>query len=89
MRKTDASGTRKRDTSQEYCPNDVCPSRGKIGQGNIVIHDTSRGRLKCKVCKKTFNHRRGTALEGIRKPDELFVTVISLISSDFSAQFLI
>ncbi len=54
-----------------------------------MIHDTSRGRLKCKVCKKTFNHRRGTALEGIRKPDELFVTVISLISSDFSAQFLI
>ena len=80
MRKTDASGTRKRDTSQEYCPNDACPSRGKIGQGNIVIHDSSRGRLKCKVCKKTFNQRRGTALEGIRKPGELFVTVISLIS---------
>lgn len=53
---------------------------GKIGQGNIVIHDSSRGRLKWKVCKKTFNRRRGTALEGIRKPEELFVTVISLIS---------
>jgi hypothetical protein len=53
---------------------------GLIGQGNIVIHDSRRGRLKCKICKGTFNKRRGTALEGIRKPEGLFVTVISLIS---------
>src|SRR5437588_4571158 len=53
---------------------------GKIGQGNIVIHDSSRGRYRCNICKKTFNKRRGTALEGIRKPEELFVTVISLLS---------
>jgi transposase-like protein/IS1 family transposase len=53
---------------------------GKIGQGNIVIHDSRRGRLKCNICKKTFNKKRGTALEGIRKPEELFVTVISLLS---------
>jgi transposase-like protein/IS1 family transposase len=80
MEKRNASGTRKRDTSRECCLNDACPSRGKIGQGNIVIHDSSRGRFKCNVCKKTFNKKRGTALEGIRKPEELFVTVISLLS---------
>jgi len=68
------------DASQEYCLNDACPSRGKIGQGNIVIHDSSRGRYRCNICKKTFNKRRGTALEGIRKPDDLFVIVISLLS---------
>jgi hypothetical protein len=80
MEKRNASGTRKMDTSQECCLNEACLSRGKIGQGNIVVHDSRRGRLKCKICKKTFNKRRGTALEGIRKPEELFVTVISLIS---------
>jgi transposase-like protein len=32
------------------------------------------------MCKKAFNKKRGTALEGIRKPEELFVTVISLLS---------
>jgi transposase-like protein len=80
MKKTHVNGTQKRDTSKECCLNEACPSRGLIGQGNIVIHDSSRGRLKCKICKITFNKRRGTALEGIRKPEELFVTVISLIS---------
>lgn len=80
MRKTHVNGTQKRDTSKECCLNEACPSRGLIGQGNIVIHDSRRGRLKCKICKVTFNKRRGTALEGIRKPEELFVTVISLIS---------
>ncbi len=80
MKKTDASGTRKLDTSQECCLNEACSSRGYIGQGNIVIHDSSRGRLKCNVCKKTFNQKKGTALEGIRKPSDLFVTVISLLS---------
>jgi transposase-like protein len=80
MSKRNASGTQKMDASQEYCLNDVCPSRGKIGQGNIIIHDSSRGRYKCNICKKTFNKKRGTALEGIRKPEELFVTVISLLS---------
>jgi len=80
MSKTYASGTQKMDASQEYCLNDACPSRGKIGQGNIVIHDSSRGRYRCNICKKTFNKRRGTALEGIRKPDDLFVIVISLLS---------
>lgn len=68
------------DASREFCLNDACPSRGKVGQGNIVIHDSSRGRFRCNVCKKTFNKRRGTALEGIRKPEELFVTVITLLS---------
>ena len=68
------------DASREYCLNDACPSRGKVGQGNIIIHDSSRGRYRCNICKKTFNQRRGTALEGIRQPDNLFVTVISLLS---------
>ena len=80
MKKTNASGTQKMDASREYCLNDACPSRGKVGQGNIIIHDSSRGRYRCNICKKTFNQRRGTALEGIRQPDNLFVTVISLLS---------
>src|SRR5580765_2814228 len=80
MKKTYASGTQKMDASREYCLNDACPSRGKVGQGNIIIHDSIRGRYRCNICKKTFNKRRGTALEGIRKPDNLFVTVISLLS---------
>jgi transposase-like protein len=89
MKKAYASGTRKRDASREFCLNDACPSRGKVGQGNIVIHDSSRGRYRCNICKKTFNKRRGTALEGIRKPDDLFVTVISLLSQGCPTQAIV
>jgi len=62
---------------------------GKVGQGNIVIHDSSRGRYRCNICKKTFNKRRGTALEGIRKPDDLFVIVISLLSQGCPIQAIV
>jgi transposase-like protein len=89
MKKTDASGTQKLDASRECCLNDACPSRGQIGQGNIVIHDSSKGRYRCNICKKTFNKKRGTALEGIRKPEELFVTVISLFSQGCPIQAIV
>jgi transposase-like protein len=89
MKKTDARGTRKLDASKQFCLNDACPSRGKIGQGNIVIHDSNRGRYRCNVCKKTFNKKRGTALEGIRKPEELFITVISLLSHGCPIQAIV
>jgi transposase-like protein len=89
MKKTYASGTRKLDASREFCLNETCPSRGKIGQGNIIIHDSNRGRYRCNVCKKTFNKRRGTALEGIRKSDDLFITVISLVSQGCPIQAIV
>jgi transposase-like protein len=89
MNKRNASGTQKMDASQEFCLNDACPSRGKVGQGNIVIHDSSRGRYRCNICRKTFNKRRGTALEGIRKPDDLFAIVISLLSQGCPIQAIV
>jgi transposase-like protein len=65
---------------QQFCPNRKCKSRGKIGQGNRVVHSKKRPRYKCKTCVKTFSARIGTAMEGIRKPEELFMTVISLLA---------
>src|SRR2546423_7135241 len=46
---------------------DVFRKRPKA-QGNISIHDHKRQRYRCKVCKRTFSARRGTMLEGLRKP---------------------
>ncbi len=80
MKKIATDMAQKRDASQLFCPNLECPSRGLIGQGNIVSHGSKRPRGKCKTCDKTFSVRKGTALEGIRKPEELFVTVILLLA---------
>jgi transposase-like protein len=72
--------TKKMNAQKQFCPNRECKSRGEIGQGNIVVHGVKRPRYKCKTCGKTFNERAGTAVEGIRKPVELFVIVTSLLA---------
>ena len=68
------------DTSTQFCPNLACSARGQIGQGNIVIHDRKRQRYRCKTCKQTFSARRGTMFEGLRKPTELIVIVVTLLA---------
>src|SRR5438067_4470409 len=68
------------DTSNQFCPNAACSARGKKGEGTISIHDRKRQRYRCKSCKQTFSARRGSMLEGLRKPTELIVIVITLLS---------
>ncbi len=66
--------------SEQFCPNLACCARGKIGQGNIVVHARKRPRSKCSTCGRTFSAKAGTALEGLRKPTELIVIVITRLS---------
>src|SRR5437667_1856452 len=65
---------------KQFCPNLDCKARGQVGQGNIVVHGRKRPRYKCKTCERTFSAKAGTALEGLRKPTELIVIVITLLS---------
>jgi len=66
--------------SEQFCPNLRCCARGQKGLGNIVVHDRKRQRYRCKTCKQTFSARRGTMLEGLRKPTELVVVVVTLLA---------
>src|SRR6266702_2881214 len=74
------STKRLKDASQLFCPNMDCPARGQIEAGNIVSHGRERERYKCKVCKKTFSAHQGTMFEGLRKPEVLILTVVTLLS---------
>src|SRR5437899_3075003 len=89
MKKIATDVPQKVDASQLFCPNLACPSRGLIGQGNIVSHGSKRPRGKCKTCDKTFSVRKGTALEGIRKPEELFVLVVLLLAYGCPTQAIV
>ena len=53
---------------------------GKRGEGTITIHDRKRQRYRCKMCKQTFSARRGTLFEGLRKPVDLIVIVVTLLA---------
>src|SRR5438128_9612618 len=66
--------------SLQFCPNLECKARGQVGQGNIVVHGRTRPRYKCKTCGRTFSAKAGTALEGLRKPTELVVIVMTLLA---------
>src|SRR6266436_8604755 len=67
-------------TSLQFCPNVTCSARGQIGQGTITIHDRKRQRYRCRMCGHTFSGRRGTLFEGLRKPTDLIVMVVTLTS---------
>ncbi len=68
------------EASKQFCPNLACSTRGKTGEGNIRIHCRKRERYRCRTCSQTFSARRGTMLEGLRKPMELVVIVVTLLA---------
>lgn len=77
------------DASLQFCPNLACPARGKTGQATIVVHDQQRERYRCRVCKKTFTSRTGTMFEGLRKPTELIVMVVTLLAYGCPVQAIV
>jgi transposase-like protein/IS1 family transposase len=77
------------DASKQFCPNEACSARGQKAQGNIIIHDRKRQRYRCKVCKGTFSARRGTMFEGLRKPRDLIVMVVTLLTYGCPVQAIV
>jgi transposase-like protein/IS1 family transposase len=77
------------DASKQFCPNEACSARGQKAQGNIIIHDRKRQRYRCKACKHTFSARRGTMLEGLRKPMDLIVIVVTLLTYGCPVQAIV
>jgi transposase-like protein len=77
------------DASKQFCPNEACSARGQKEQGNIIIHDRKRQRYRCKVCKHTFSARRGTMFEGLRKPMDLIVIVVTLLTYGCPVQAIV
>ena len=73
----------------QFCPNPACSARGQKGQGNIAIHDRKRQRYRCRHCKQTFSARRGTMFEGLRKPTELIVIVVTLLAYGCPVQAIV
>lgn len=44
------------------------------------VHDRKRQRDRCRMCQQTFSARRGTMLEGLRKPTDLIAIVVALLA---------
>ena len=73
------STTEPMDASLQFCPNEACSARGKIGTGTISIHGRKRPRYRCQICKKTFSARKGTMFEGLRTDEKEVTLVVALL----------
>ena len=65
---------------EQFCPNEACEARGKIGAGNIWCHSQKDQRYKCKVCDKTFTATAGTPLYRVKASHKRFVIVVTLLA---------
>src|SRR5256885_1357135 len=68
------------DPSKAFCPNAMCSARGQSGKGNFGNQGRKRQRYRCKACKERSSARRGTMFEGLRKPVDLIVIVVTLLT---------
>ena len=83
------SQTEQMNASEQFCPNLGCSARGQVGQGNSVIHGRKRPRYRCSRCGKTFSAKTGTLFEGLRKPTELIVIVVTLLTYGCPVQAIV
>ena len=68
------------DPHERFCPNPDCPARGQVGQGNLTVHSRKQRRYRCRVCRKTFSERDGTALFRLKTPADLVTLALTLIA---------
>lgn len=66
---------------QQCCSNPDCPACGQIGEGNIIIHQTSTKRYQCTVCGKTFSERKGTVFYRKRSNERDIALVVVLVGN--------
>jgi transposase-like protein len=72
-----------------FCPNSDCTSRGIVGAGNIGIKSQKERRYVCKTCGHTFAETTGTPLFDLKKPQALFVIVVTLLAHGCPPQAIV
>lgn len=55
----------------------------------MTIHEKRRRRSRWKVCRQTFSERHGTMCEGLGKPTELSIIVVTLLASGCPVQAMV
>jgi transposase-like protein len=63
----------------QFCHNLDCPTRGKVGQGNIRIFSQKKQRYDCKLCGRTFSATTGTPFYRLRTAVDLVTLVLTLL----------
>lgn len=68
------------DVAEHFCSNPDCPTVGLKGQGNLKVHVKAEGRLRCKVCRKTFTITKLTPFYALKSDSALVTLVLTLLA---------
>ena len=77
------------DPQAQFCHNPDCPARGQRGLGNIHVHSRMERRYRCSACDRTFAATHGTPLYRLKKPTELVIIVLTLLSHGCPLQAIV
>ena len=77
------------DTTNQFCPNEDCRDRGRVGAGNIGVHSLKEKRCICHTCNRTFAITHGTPLYRRRLDHELIEWVVSLLAHGCPKQAIV
>lgn len=66
---------------QDYvCQNESCKHFGLSNGNHITVHSQQQKRLRCKTCRKTFSHTKGTAFYRLHTEEDVVVKVMILLA---------
>jgi transposase-like protein len=77
------------DPQARSCHNPDCPTRGRLGLGNIRVHSRKERRYRCTACDRTFAATHDTPLYRLKKPAELVTIVLTLLSHGCPLQAIV
>jgi len=77
------------DPQTQFCHNADCPARGKVGEGNIVIHSQKERRYRCTTCEQTFAATKGTPFYRLHTPGEVVTIVVALLCHGCPTQAIV
>ena len=77
------------DPTTTFCPNQHCPARGQMGQGNIGIHSQKEQRFICHECHKTFSATKGTVFYRLRTAAATVSLVVTLLAHGCPVQAIV
>src|SRR5262245_7714148 len=77
------------DPTRVFCPNETCPAKGRIGEGNLPVHDKKKRRSRCKICKRPFSERNGTPFYRLRTAVNLVALTLKWLSRGCPVQALV
>jgi transposase-like protein len=77
------------DPQTQFCPNEACPARGQVGQGNIRVHSWGEHRYGCRCCGRTFAATTRTPFYRAQTAADRITLVVTLLAHGCPIQAIV